>query len=299
MSHLLYSPSKIKIEYYLKIEFKDNSIRIINGKTPYFDLKNILIKTYQLNPFFRVNDDFFASFFEDKITKIDLKGIQFINGKFEKINVIDKFLYNEREINYCLKDFSGKKSISSNTIQNLMSDKIFNDCKEKKLSNDCFIQLFENKIADFLKYYNYLVNSDEEYLNVFPSKFNLSNSFRFLEEKDIYDAIDFFQEEYINELIASHEETQMIYGNKQSKYYTDDELERVINFNKEMHRTTDAYKRWKAKKEASKTFYKNSYKKYNDRWDDDVFSNNDNYGERYCSYCMETPCQCSDNSDYQ
>ncbi len=297
MSYLLQTISKIKIEYFLKIVFKDNSVEVINGKKPYWDLKKILIKRFNLNSFFEINDRFIVDFFNDKIEKIDLKAICYNQNTFTKIDVFKDFLFDLNDINYTLKDFQNKNHLSENNINDSISNKIIEESEEKNISKENFPNFFKTKHKEYLEIYDNFIHPDNEYLNIFPSKLSLSEAFNFLQKKDIYDPIDFFSEEYFEELVKGYEESKLLYGRNKSddfSFYVDS---KVIELHKDLHRSTESYKKWKAKQNINKSNSRHNYYRSN-RWEDD-FSSNDGYRETYCSYCMETPCQCSDNSDFQ
>ncbi|WP_343664323.1 hypothetical protein [Chryseobacterium mucoviscidosis] len=295
MSHLLQTISKIKIEYFLKIVFKDNSVGIINGKTPYWDLKKTLIKRFNLNSFFEISDNFIIDFFWNRIETFDLKAICFSQNTFVKIDVFDDFLFDIKDINYQLKDFQNINYISEKNINDFIFDKIIEESEEKNISKDSFPHFVESKHKEFVRSYEKFINSDEEYLNIFPTKLNLSETFNFLQKKDIYDPVDFFAEEYFKNLYKGYEESKLIDGVKTSFNLDPEKLSYVIELHKDLHRSTESYKKWKVKQDTSK--YNSNYYR-NNRWEDD-FSLHDTYRERNCSYCMEIPCQCSDNSDFQ
>ena len=159
--------------------------------------------------------------------------------------------------------------------------------KENNISNESFLRIHEVRQKEFYGYYDAFIKSQEEYSNIYPSKLNMIETINFLKNKDIYDAVDFFSDEYFDELYRGYEESKMLYTEKGSN------LKEQIELLQDLHRSTDAYKKWKVMQFQKKINNSN----YNNR-DVNYFCNND-YRENYCPYCMESPCQCSDNQDFQ
>ena len=93
MSYLLETYSKIKIEYILKITFKDGLFKLLHGKTPYFDFKKYVQNKLNLNNYFEINHSFFFFFLFYKIIYILLKAILFNGNKFKTVNVFEDFSF--------------------------------------------------------------------------------------------------------------------------------------------------------------------------------------------------------------
>ena len=287
MSYLLETYSKIKIEYILKITFKDGLFKLLHGKTPYFDFKKYVQNKLNLNNYFEINHSFFLTILEDKITDISLKAILLNGNKFKAVNVFEDFHYDKNEIDLDLNSLEKKVFLSNKTINNKFSELFLKEMKENNISNESFLRIHEVRQKEFYGYYDAFIKSQEEYSNIYPSKLNMIETINFLKNKDIYDAVDFFSDEYFDELYRGYEESKMLYTEKGSN------LKEQIELLQDLHRSTDAYKKWKVMQFQKKINNSN----YNNR-DVNYFCNND-YRENYCPYCMESPCQCSDNQDFQ